>query len=101
MRNGTVADLLPILAVEEHYFITTDGRIGCLLACSGVNLAIASDTVAAGIADLFAAALSYLSTSAQLQLLVMNTPLRAEEWVPRHLVQYRPPPRARGLHRCT
>jgi len=92
MPNGAVADLVPVLAVEEHHFVTTDGRVGCLLACSGVNLAIASDVAAAGVADLFAAALAYLPASAHLQLLVVNTPLRAEEWVPKHLAQYHPPP---------
>ena len=92
MPSGSVADLLPVLDVEERHFVTTDGRVGCLLACSGVNLAIASDTAASSASDLFAAALAYLPTAVHGQLLVLNTPLRAEEWVPRHLAQYHPPP---------
>jgi len=91
MPSASVSDLIPVLAVEERYFVTTDGRVGCLMACSGVNLAIASDAAAAAAADLFAVALAYVPPTAHLQLLVLNTPLRAEEWVPRHLAQYHPP----------
>lgn len=92
MRRGAVADLLPVLAVEEDHFVTADGRIGAALACTGINLSIESDEAAATIAALFADTLNYLPPGAQLQLLVVNSPLRAEEWVPRHLAQYQPPP---------
>jgi len=91
MRRGAVADLLPVLAVEEHHFITVDGRIGTALACTGINLAIQSDEAATTIAALFAETLNYLPLGAHLELLAINTPLRGEEWVPRHLAQYTPP----------
>ncbi len=91
MRRGAVADLLPVLAVEEGHFITVDGRIGAALACTGINLAIQSDEAAATIAALFAETLNYLPLGAHLELLVVNSPLRADEWVPWHRAQYAPP----------
>jgi len=91
MRRGAVADLLPVLAVEEHHFVTVDGHVGAALACTGINLAIQSDEAATTIAALFADTLNYLPLGAHLELLAINTPLRGEEWVPRHLVQYAPP----------
>ncbi len=91
MRRGAVADLLPVLAVEEHHFVTVDGHVGAALACTGINLAIQSDEAAATIAALFADTLTYLPLGAHLELLAINTPLRGEEWVPRHLAQYAPP----------
>jgi len=92
MRRGAAADLLPLLAVEESHFVTTDGRVGCALACTGINLGIQSDTAAETIAARFAAVLAYLPTDAALQLLAINVPLRADDWVPRHLTQFAPPP---------
>ncbi len=92
MRRGSVADLLPVLAVEEGYFVTTDGRVGCALACTGINLGIQSEAGAEAIAARFAAVLAYLPADARLQLLAMNTPLRADDWVPHHLAQFAPPP---------
>ncbi len=91
MRRGAVADLLPVLTVEEHHFVTVDGHVGAALACTGINLAIQSDEAAATIAALFADTLNYLPLGAHLELLAINTPLRGEEWVPRHLAQYAPP----------
>ena len=91
MRRGAVADLLPVLAVEEHHFVTVDGHVGAALACTGINLAIQSDEAATTIAALFADTLNYLPLGAHLELLAINTPLRGEEWVPQHLVQYAPP----------
>ena len=91
MRRGGVADLLPVLAVEEGYFITVDGRIGTAIACTGINLSIQSDAAAATVAALFADTLTYLPLSAHLELLVINSPLRADEWVPRHRAQFQPP----------
>ncbi len=91
MRRGAVADLLPVLAVEEGHFITVDGRIGTALACTGINLAIQSDEAATTIAALFADTLNYLPLGAHLELLVVNSPLRADEWMPRHLAQFHPP----------
>ena len=91
MRRGAVADLLPVLAVEEHHFVTVDGHIGAALACTGINLAIQSDEAAATIAALFADTLNYLPLGAHLELLVVNDPLRAEEWVPQHCAQFHPP----------
>jgi len=91
MRRGAVADLLPVLAVEEHHFVTVDGHVGAALACTGINLAIQSDEAAATIAALFADTLNYLPLGAHLELLAINTPLRGEEWVPQHLAQYAPP----------
>jgi len=92
MRKGSVADLLPVLAVEENHFVTLDGRIGVALACSGVNIGIKSDEAAESIAALFARSLNYLPVGAHLQLLVVNTPLRGDDWVPQHLAQFAPPP---------
>ena len=92
MRRGAAADLLPLLAVEESHFVTTDGRVGCALACTGINLGIQSDAAAETIAARFAAVLAYLPTDAALQLLATNTPLRADDWVPRHRAQFAPPP---------
>ncbi len=60
MRRGAVADLLPVLAVEEGYFITVDGRIGTAIVCTGINLSIQSDAAAATVAALFADKLTYL-----------------------------------------
>jgi len=91
MRRGAVADLLPVLAVEEHHFVTVDGHVGAALACTGINLAIQSDEAATTIAALFADTLNYLPFGAHLELLAINTPLRGEEWVPRHVAQYAPP----------
>ena len=91
MRRGAVADLLPVLAVEEHHFVTVDGHVGAALACTGINLAIQSDESAATIAALFADTLNYLPLGAHLELLVVNSPLRAEEWVPQHCAQFHPP----------
>jgi len=91
MRRGAVADLLPVLAVEEHHFVTIDGHVGAALACTGINLAIQSDEAATTIAALFADTLNYLPLGAHLELLAINTPLRGEEWVPQHLAQYAPP----------
>ncbi len=92
MRKGSVADLLPVLTVEENHFVTLDGRVGVALACSGVNIGIKSDEAAENIAALFAQSLNYLPVEAHLQLLVVNTPLRSDEWVPDHLAQFAPPP---------
>ena len=91
MRRGAVADLLPVLAVEEHHFVTVDGQVGAALACTGINLAIQSDEAAATIAALFADTLNYLPLGAHLELLAVNAPLRAEEWVPQHCAQFHPP----------
>lgn len=91
MRRGSVADLLPVLAVEEGHFVTTAGRVGCALACTGINLGITSDEGAAQVAALFAQTLSYLPADAHCQLLVVNAPLRADDWVPQHLDRYNPP----------
>jgi len=91
MRRGAVADLLPVLAVEEHHFITVNGRIGSAHACTGINLAIQSDEAAATSAALFADTLNYLPLGAHLELLVINSPLRAAEWVPRHRAQFHSP----------
>jgi hypothetical protein len=91
MRRGAVADLLPVLAVEEGHFVTVDGRSGTALACTGINLAIQSDEAAATVAALFAETLNYLPLGAHLELLVTNSPLRADEWVPQHCAQYTPP----------
>ncbi|MDQ2785998.1 MAG: hypothetical protein M3Y58_13465, partial [Chloroflexota bacterium] len=91
MRRGAVADLLPVLAVEERHFVTVDGHVGAALACTGINLAIQSDEAATTIAALFADTLNYLPLGAHLELLAINTPLRGEEWVPQHLAQYAPP----------
>jgi hypothetical protein len=87
---GVAADLLPLLAVEEGHFITTGGRVGRVLACSGLNLGLASAEAADQAAARFADALTYLPAGARLQLLASNRPLRAEDWVPQHLAQYRP-----------
>ena len=91
MHRGAVGDLLPVLAVEEHHFVTVDGQVGAALACTGINLAIQSDEAAAMIAALFADTLNYLPLGAHLELLAVNAPLRAEEWVPRHCAQFHPP----------
>ena len=91
MRRGAVADLLPVLTVEESYFVTVNGRVGAVLACTGINLSIQSDEAAATVAALFADTLNYLPLGARLQLLVVNTPLRSDDWVPRHIAQYAPP----------
>jgi hypothetical protein len=91
MHRGAVGDLLPVLAVEEHHFVTVDGQVGAALACTGINLAIQSDEAAATIAALFADTLNYLPLGAHLELLAVNAPLRAEEWVPRHCAQFHPP----------
>ncbi len=99
MRNplrGSAADLLPILAIEETHFVTLSGRVGRVFACGGLNLGLASAEAADRAAALFADALAYLPAGARLQLLASNRPLRAEDWVPRHIAQYRPPP---GLER--
>ncbi len=91
MRRGAIADLLPVLAVEEGHFVTVDGHVGAALACTGINLSIQSDEAAATIAALFADTLNYLPLGAHLELLVVNSPLRADEWVPWHRAQYAPP----------
>jgi len=91
MRRGAVADLLPVLTVEERHFVTVDGHVGTALACTGINLAIQSDEATTTIAALFADTLNYLPLGAHLELLAINTPLRGEEWVPQHLAQYMPP----------
>jgi hypothetical protein len=91
MRRGAVADLLPVLAVEESYFVTVNGRVGAVLACTGINLSIQSDEATTTVAALFADTLNYLPIGARLQLLVVNTPLRSDDWVPRHIAQYAPP----------
>lgn len=88
---GAAADLLPLLAVEESHFVTITGRMGRVLECSGLNLGLASAEAADQAAARFADALAYLPAGARLQLLADNRPLRAEDWVPRHLAQYRPP----------
>ncbi len=90
-RSGSVADLLPVLCVEENHFVLTDGRIGKALACTGLNIQIRSREGADAVASQFAALLNYLPTDLHLQLLVLNAPLQAEEWVPRYLEQFRPP----------
>jgi hypothetical protein len=88
---GVAADLLPLLAVEESHFVATGGRVGRVLVCSGVNLGLASAEAADQAAARFADALAYLPAGARLQLVASNRPLRAADWVPRHLAQYRPP----------
>ncbi|HEX5506147.1 MAG TPA: hypothetical protein VFW96_26245, partial [Thermomicrobiales bacterium] len=90
-RAGSAADLLPVLAVEEDHFVTLDARLGRVLACTGLNLSIAADATADQVAAQFAAVLNYLPADARLQLLTVNRPLRAEDWVPAHLARYRPP----------
>ena len=91
-RHTPVGDLLPVLAVEEAHFVTTAGRYGRVLACGGVNLAVQGAEAAELTVARFADALAYLPADAQLQLVVVNRPLRAADWVPAHLAQYRPPP---------
>ncbi|HET8629458.1 MAG TPA: hypothetical protein VFL91_18720, partial [Thermomicrobiales bacterium] len=88
---GSAADLLPVLAVEEDHFVTLDARLGRVLACTGLNLSVASDATADQVAAQFTAVLNYLPADARLQLLAVNRPLRAEDWVPVHLARYRPP----------
>lgn len=88
---GVAADLLPLLAVEESHFVTTGGRVGRVLVCSGLNLGLASAEAADQASARFADALAYLPAGARLQLVASNRPLRAEDWVPRHLAQFRPP----------
>jgi len=63
MRKGSVADLLPVLTVEENHFVTLDGRMGVALACSGVNIGIKSDEAAESVAALFAQSLNYCSVT--------------------------------------
>ncbi|MGN6755176.1 MAG: hypothetical protein ACTHMJ_02175, partial [Thermomicrobiales bacterium] len=94
MRNpwhGSAADLLPILAVEETSFVTLSGRVGQVLACSGLNLGLASAEAADQTTARFADVLAYLPAGARLQLLASNRPLSAADWVPHHLAQYQPP----------
>ena len=52
--RGSAADLLPLLAVEETYFVTTGGRLGRVLACGGLNLGLASAEAADRTAARFA-----------------------------------------------
>jgi len=91
-RHTPVSDLLPLLAVEETHFVTTAGRYGRVLACTGINLAIQGTEAAELTVGRFADALTFLPPDAGLQLLVLNRPLRGAEWVPAHLAQYDPPP---------
>ncbi len=91
-RHTPVSDLIPLLAVEETHFVTTAGRYGRVLACSGINLAIQGAEAAALTVGRFGDALTFLPPDAGLQLLVLNRPLRGADWVPAHLAQYAPPP---------
>ncbi len=90
-RHTPVGALLPVLAVEEGCFVTTDGRYGRILACTGLNPRIQGAAAAELAAARFGAAVAVLPPDAHLQLVVINRPLRGEDWVPRHLAQYRPP----------
>ena len=92
MRNpGSAADLLPLLTVEEDHFLTTSGAMGRVLACSGLNLGDRERRDGRSPAP---PSSPLHSTScpadARLQFLAINRPLRAEDWVPRHLAQYQP-----------
>ena len=91
-RHTPVSDLIPVLAVEETHFVTTDGRYGRTLACSGINLAIQGTEAAGLTVGRFGDALTFLPPDAGLQLLVLNRPLRGDDWIPAHLGQYAPPP---------
>ena len=91
-RHTPVSDLIPVLAVEETHFVTTDGRYGRTLACSGINLAIQGTEAAGLTVGRFGDALTFLPPDAGLQLLVLNRPLRGDDWTPAHLAQYAPPP---------
>ncbi len=91
-RHTPVSDLIPLLAVEETHFVTTVGRYGRVLACSGINLAIQGAEAAELTIGRFGDALTFLPPDAGLQLLVLNRPLRGADWVPTHLAQYAPPP---------
>lgn len=90
-RHTPLGALLPVLAVEETHFVTDDGRYGRALACTGINPRIQGAAAAESTAARFGAALGVLPPGAHLQLVVVNRPLRGEEWVPRHLAQYHPP----------
>ena len=95
-RPGSAADLLPVLEIGEDFFVTTDGRYGAVLECSGLNLrhrsAEGADAVAAAFRDL----LDFLDPGAHLQLVVESAPLRPREWVGRYAAQFRPPPGLEG-----
>lgn len=100
MGKGRAADLLPIVSVENGYFVLTDGRLVAAFECTGTDLAAKEDTAADQVAQLFGRALNVLPPESHLQLLVVSNPLRAEEWVPRHLAaEYDPPPHLRGFVR--
>ena len=93
MRNplrGSAADLLPLLHAEEDHYVTTDGRVGRALACTGLNARIQSQEEADRTAARFAQALGVLRRyrGARAQLIALNRPLRGEDWVPRHMAQY-------------
>ncbi len=63
MRNplrGSAADLLPLLHAEEDHYVTTDGRVGRALACTGLNARIQSQEEADRTAARFAQALGVL-----------------------------------------
>ncbi|HEU5422527.1 MAG TPA: hypothetical protein VFU72_03220 [Nitrolancea sp.] len=88
-RAGSAADLLPLLDLAEDHFVTTTGRLGRVLACTGLNLGIASAATADQVAAHFAGVLDYLPTGCRVQFVALNRPLRAAAWVPRHLAEYR------------
>jgi len=102
MRNplrGSAADLLPVLQIAEDHFTTTDGRLGVALACTGLNLDLRGDAEADQVAARFAGVFAALpqGRGARLQLVAVNRPIRAEDWLPGHLAQYRPPPQLAGF----
>ncbi|MGN6561550.1 MAG: hypothetical protein ACTHMU_02715, partial [Thermomicrobiales bacterium] len=80
-RAGSAADLLPLLDLAEDHFVTTTGRLGRVLACTGLNLGIASAATADQVATHFADVLDYLPAGCRVQFVALNRPLGAAAWV--------------------
>ncbi len=87
-RTQSTSNLIPVVEVSEIHFVTFEGRVGVILEAGGRNISIMSAEEAEGLVAAYADVLNYLDTHVHMQVVISNSPLSAEQWVPLHMRQY-------------
>jgi hypothetical protein len=97
-KQTPAADLVPLLEAHETHGQLCDGRMLIAFSCTGINMSILSRRGRKAVAARFAELLNGLKHTDRvtLQFQVLGDPLRAEEWLPAHMAQFRPPPGMEG-----
>jgi hypothetical protein len=93
---ASAADLLPLLEIGPDHFVTTDGRYGAALECSGLNMSIKSAEGADAVAALVRDLVDFQDLDTNLQLLLDATQIHPDRWVREHQAQFDPPPGLEG-----